>query len=177
MRYRNRAVLRWAGEALMPEKFPSPAGWTPPGAQFRSSGTGSRTWIGSLAGLVLTPVATIFAALGAADTRRWVILGDFADRLGSTFQILVGAVLFLLVAALAAYSPAGVTVAGLVWGVLPGLIHLIFPNDTFRLIGDLPLISDETHVALYEWLQSGFPLIIGFLLIGAGIAATLQRRN
>lgn len=35
----------------MPEKFPSPAGWTPPGAQFRSSGTVSRTLIGVAATL------------------------------------------------------------------------------------------------------------------------------
>ncbi|MEV6065308.1 hypothetical protein AB0L82_02055 [Nocardia sp. NPDC052001] len=160
----------------MPEKFPSPAGWTPPGAQFRSSGGVSRALTGALVCLILTPIGIVFAARGAADMRQWGILGDFADRLGSTLQILFGAALFLLVAALAAYSPAGTIVAGLIWGVLPGLLHLIFPDDTFRIIGDLPRISDDLHVALYQWLQSGFPLIVGILLIGAGVATTLRRR-
>ncbi|MFE2959267.1 hypothetical protein [Nocardia tengchongensis] len=159
----------------MPEKFPSPAGWTPPGAQFRSSGNVSRTVAGTLTGLLVTPVGIALAARGAAGTRQWTILGDFADRVGSTIQILLAAALFLVVAALAAYSPAGTIVAGLVWGVLPGIIHFIFPDDTFRLIGDLPL-SDEMHVALYQWLQTGFPLIVGILLVGAGAAATFRRR-
>ncbi|MTE13241.1 hypothetical protein GLP40_10685 [Nocardia sp. CT2-14] len=159
----------------MPEKFPSPAGWTPPGAEFRSSGGASRTVTGMLAGLILTPVGIALAARGAAGTRQWTILGDFADRVGSTFEILAAAVVFLLVAALAAYSPAGTIIAGLVWGVLPGIIHVIFPDDTFRLIGDLP-VSDDMHVALFQWLQTGFPLIVGILLVGAGAAATFRRR-
>ncbi|WP_040806210.1 hypothetical protein [Nocardia concava] len=159
----------------MPEKFPSPAGWTPPGAQFRSSGGVSRTVTGTLVGLIITPVGIAFAARGAAGTRQWTILGDFADRLGSTLEIIVAAGLFLIVAALAAYAPAGTIIAGLVWGVLPGIIHFIFPDDTFRLIGDLPL-SDDMHVALFQWLQTGFPLIVGILLVGAGAAATFRRR-
>lgn len=160
----------------MGEKFPSPAGWTPPGAQFRTSGTASKTLIGSLATLVVTPVGIAFAAMGAADSRRWVILGDYADRWGATIQILIGSLLLLTVVALAAYSPAATMIAGLLWGVLPGLVHLMFPDDTFRVIGDLPLLSDEVHIALYEWLQTGFPLIMGLLFIGAGVAATLRRR-
>ncbi|MEV6771711.1 hypothetical protein AB0N05_24110 [Nocardia sp. NPDC051030] len=131
---------------------------------------------GTLVGLVVTPIGIALAARGAAGTKQWIILGDFADRLGSAFQILVAAALFLLVAVLAGYSAAGTIIAGLVWGVLPGIIHLIFPHDTFRLIGNLPLVSDEMHVALFEWLQTGFPLIVGILLIGAGVATTLRRR-
>lgn len=159
----------------MPEKFPSPAGWTPPGTEFRSSGGASRTVTGALVGLILTPVGIVLAARGAAGTRQWTILGDFADRIGSTLEILLAAVVFLLVAALAAYSPAGTIIAGLVWGVLPGIIHFIFPDDTFRLIGDLP-VSDDMHIALFQWLQTGFPLIVGILLVGAGAAATFRRR-
>ncbi|AYF74105.1 hypothetical protein D7D52_09765 [Nocardia yunnanensis] len=159
----------------MPEKFPSPAGWTPPGAQFRSTGGASRTMAGALVGLLLTPIGIAFAARGAAGTRQWTILGDFSDRAGSTFEILLAAGLFLIVAALAAYSPAGTIIAGLVWGVLPGIIHFIFPNDTFRLLGDLP-VSADMHIALFQWLQTGFPLIVGILLVGAGAAATFRRR-
>lgn len=160
----------------MGERFPSPAGWTPPGAQFRTSGTASKAVVTSLVALVVTPVGIALAARGAADTRRWVILGDFADRLGSSMQIIVGAALLFVVAALAAYSPASTMIAGLLWGVIPGLIYLIFPDESFRTIGDLPLLSDEMHIALYEWLATGFPLILGLLLIGAGVAATFRRR-
>ncbi|NNH74280.1 hypothetical protein HLB23_31280 [Nocardia uniformis] len=160
----------------MGERFVSPAGWTPPGAQFSSKATISRTVGATLVGLVVTPVAIALAALGAADTKRWVILGNLADRWGSALQILVGATLFLVVAAMAAYSPASTMIAGLVWGVIPGLIYLIFPDDSFRTIGELPLLSDEMHIALYEWLATGFPLIVGMVLIGAGVAATFRRR-
>lgn len=160
----------------MPEKFPSPAGWSPPGAQFRSKSNTSRTVTGTLIGLILTPIGIAFAARGAAGTRQWVILGNLSDRLGSTFEILLGALIFLIVAALAAYSPPGTLIAGLVWGVLPGVTHLIFPDDTFRLIGDIPKISSDMQVALFQWLQTGFPLIVGILLVGAGTAATLRRR-
>ncbi|MEC3915370.1 hypothetical protein [Nocardia sp. CDC160] len=131
--------------------------------------------IGALVGLILTPIGIAFAARGAAGTRQWTILGDFADRVGSTFEIVIAAAIFLVVAALAAYSAAGTITAGLVWGVLPGIIHFIFPDDTFRLIGDLP-VSDDMHIALFQWLQTGFPLIVGILLVGAGAAATFRRR-
>ncbi|MEC3957238.1 hypothetical protein VMT65_29685 [Nocardia sp. CDC153] len=135
----------------------------------------SRTMTGALVGLILTPIGIAFAARGAAGTRQWTILGDFADRVGSTFEIVIAAAIFLVVAALAAYSAAGTITAGLVWGVLPGIIHFIFPDDTFRLIGDLP-VSDDMHIALFQWLQTGFPLIVGILLVGAGAAATFRRR-
>ncbi|WP_067840788.1 hypothetical protein [Nocardia lijiangensis] len=160
----------------MSYQYQPPPNWTPPGAQFRTSGNVGRTLVAVLAGLVVTPIGIALAAHGAADTRQWVILGDTADRLGSTFQIIGGAALLLLVAALAAYSPVGTILAGLVWGVFPGIVYFLFPDDTFRLIDGLPLLSAETRLAVHAWVINGSIFLAGVLLVGAGIAGTLRRR-
>ncbi|MFC9895199.1 hypothetical protein ACFVMC_16065 [Nocardia sp. NPDC127579] len=160
----------------MSGKYQPPAGWAPPGAEFQSSGGFSRFLVATLICLVVTPVGMGFAAHGAASTRQWVILGDTADRLGSTIQILVGAALLLLVAGLAAYSPAGPILAGLVWGVVPGVIYFMFPEDLYRLITDIPLLSDETLLAIHAWVINGCIFLAGVLLVGAGAAATFRRR-
>ncbi|MEU0504110.1 hypothetical protein [Nocardia sp. NPDC005998] len=157
--------------------YEPPPGWSPPGSQFRSTSGFGRTLVGILVGLVVTPVGIGLAAHAALDTRQWVILGSAANRAGSTFQIVAAALLLLLVAALAAYSPAGTVLAGLVWGVVPGFVYFLFPDDTWRIIhDDLPVLSDEMRFALITWVTSGFPFILGVLLIGAGVAGTLRRR-
>ncbi|QIS02458.1 hypothetical protein F5X71_09105 [Nocardia brasiliensis] len=160
----------------MSSNYQPPASWSPPGAQFQNRSGFGRTLIGSVVGLVVTPIGIGLAAHGALDTRQWVLLGTAADRWGSNFQIIGGAVLLFLVAALAAYSPAGTMVAGLVWGLVPGLLHILFPEDTYRQIENLPELSDDFHLALHNWVLNGFALITGLFLIGAGIAATLRRR-
>ncbi|MEU8894668.1 hypothetical protein [Nocardia sp. NPDC048505] len=160
----------------MSYQYQSPAGWSPPGAEFRTGGGFSRFLTGALVCLIVTPIGIGFAAHGAATARQWVILGDAADRAGSTAQILVGAALLLLVAGLGAYSPAGPMLAGLVWGVFPGVVYFLFPEDTFRMIGDIPLLSDETRLAVHAWVINGCIFLAGVLLVGAGAAATFRRR-
>ncbi|MFF2087096.1 hypothetical protein ACFVVM_25250 [Nocardia sp. NPDC058176] len=160
----------------MANRFDSPAGWTPPGSQFQSSSTVSRTLIGAFLALVVTPIGMALAAHGALATSRWVILGDAADRFGSSLQVIGGALLLLLVSALAGYTPVATILAGLVWGVLPGLIYFVSPESIWRLVGDLPLMTDELHVALNAWITSGFTFVAGLLLVGAGVAGTLRRR-
>ncbi|MFD8249309.1 hypothetical protein [Nocardia sp. NPDC059691] len=81
-----------------------------------------------------------------------------------------------LVALLAAYSPVGTVTAGLVWGLLPGAVQLFFPHDLWRLIEQTPGLSEEWRLALYNWVLNGWGLVLGLLLIGAGLAATLRRR-
>jgi hypothetical protein len=105
-----------------------------------------------------------------------VVFGDAGARWGSTFQMIGGALLLFLVAALAGYSPFGTVVAGLVWGLIPGIAHFIFPDDTWRFVENLPQLSNELRQALHAWLMNGFALVTGMLLIGSGIAATLRRR-
>ncbi|WP_306361240.1 hypothetical protein [Nocardia sp. CC227C] len=160
----------------MGQKFPSPAGWSPPGAQFTSGSATSRSVTGVAAGLVMMPIGIALAANGGLDIRYWVIVGAVTDRFAASVQIIVGSLLLMLVAVLAAYSPLGTMVASLVWGVFPGVLHLLFPDDTFRLIGDLPLISSEMTVALHAWVTYGFALISGVMLLGAGIVGALLRR-
>jgi hypothetical protein len=160
----------------MPNKFESPAGWSPPGAQFQSRGVAGRSVVGVLIGLVLTPIGIAFAAKGGADIRYWVIVGAVVDRWSATFEIVAGSLLLLVVAAMAAYSPVGTVVASLVWGVLPGILHLLFPDETFRLITGLPFVTSDMQVALHSWVTYGFALISGFMLLGAGIAGTIGRR-
>src|SRR5437899_4867156 len=63
--------------------YQPPSGWTPPGAQFQSSGGFGRTIVGTLIALVVTPVGLGLAAHAALDTRQWVILGSAANRAGS----------------------------------------------------------------------------------------------
>ncbi|MBF6126884.1 hypothetical protein [Nocardia brasiliensis] len=160
----------------MSSNYQPPAGWSPPGTQFQTRSGFGRTLIGSVVGLVVTPIGIGLAAHGALDTRQWVLLGTAADRWGSNFQIIGGAVLLFLVAALAAFSPVGTAIAGLVWGLVPGLLQILFPEDTYRQIENLPELSDDFHLALHNWVLNGFALITGMFLIGAGIAATLRRR-
>jgi hypothetical protein len=156
--------------------YQPPAGWSPPGAQFRTKGNASRTVVGTLIGLVVTPIGVGLAANGALDTRQWVVFGDAGARWGSTFQMIGGALLLFLVAALAGYSPFGTVVAGLAWGLIPGIAHFTFPDDTWRFVEDLPQLSNELRQALHAWLMNGFALVTGMLLIGSGIAATMRSR-
>ena len=157
--------------------YEPPPGWSPPGSQFRDTGGFGRTLFGVLVGLVVTPVGIGLAAHAALDTRQWVILGSAVNRAESTFQIVGGALLLFFVAALAAYAPAGTVSAGLVWGVVPGLVYFLSPDDIWRTIhDDLPMLSDEMRLALITWVANGYAFILGLLLLGAGVAGTMRRR-
>ncbi|WP_107654832.1 hypothetical protein [Nocardia suismassiliense] len=160
----------------MSSQYQPPAGWSPPGAQFQSRSGFGRTVIGTLIALAITPIGVGLCAHGALDTRQWVILGSSADRWGSNFQIIGGAVLLFLVAALAAFSPVGTAIAGLVWGLIPGILHILFPEDTYRQIENLPELSDDFHLALHNWVLNGFALLTGMFLVGAAFAAVLRRK-
>lgn len=159
----------------MSKKFESPAGWAPPGAQFQSRGVTSRTTAGVLFGLIVTPIGIVFAAKGGADIRYWVIVGAVTDRWMAAAEIVGGSFLLLLVAAMAAFSPIGTIVASLVWGIFPGILHILFPDDTFRLIGDLPFTDSSMQVALHSWVTYGFALVAGMMLLGAGMVGVLRK--
>ena len=159
----------------MAKKFESPADWAPPGAQFQSRGITSRTLSGVLFGLIVTPIGIAFAAKGGADIRYWVIVGAVTDRWTAALEIFGGSLLLLFVAAMAAFSPVGTIVASLVWGIFPGVLHLLYPDDTFRLIGDLPFTDATMQVALHSWVTYGFALISGMMLLGAGMVGVLRK--
>ncbi|NKY49254.1 hypothetical protein [Nocardia vermiculata] len=159
----------------MAKKFESPAGWAPPGAQFQSRALTNRTTAGVLAGLIVTPIGIAFAAKGGADIRSWVIVGAVTDRWTAALEIVGGSLLLLLVAAMAAFSPMGTVAASLVWGLFPGVLHLLFPGDTLRLIGEIPFLDDSMQVALHAWITDGFALISGMMLLGAALAGMLRK--
>ncbi|WP_227980552.1 hypothetical protein [Nocardia spumae] len=159
----------------MAKKFESPAGWAPPGSQFQSRAVTSRTLSGVLFGVIVTPIGIAFAAKGGADIRYWVIVGAVTDRWTAALEIVGGSFLLLLVAAMAAFSPIGTIVASLVWGIFPGILHILFPDDTFRLISDLPFTDSSMQVALHSWVTYGFALISGMMLLGAGLVGVLRK--
>ncbi|WP_216910568.1 hypothetical protein [Nocardia noduli] len=126
--------------------------------------------------LLITPVGIGLVANGSRSTDRWETFSNSGDRLGPNIQIVGGAILLLLVAALAAYAPTGTVVAGWVWGLIPGAVALLFPGDTLRAIRDIPALPIETRLALSVWATDGGLLLIGALLLGAGLASAMRRR-
>lgn len=132
--------------------------------------------LSGLSGLVLTPIAIGVLAYGGYRQQAQVsaTFGEHGDSLGTTLMV-VGALLVAGVALLAAWSSAGPVVGGVVWGVLPGVATLVSPRSGYDLLRLLP--GDELAAGFGGWLVSGALLGTGFLLVGAGLAATLARRR
>lgn len=127
-----------------------------------------------LVALLLTPVAIGIAANGAVLTGRW---WDSTDRWLAPIQSVLGAVLLLAVAALAVAVPAAAIAAGLVWGILPGVVQIVIPERTYPLISAVPGLPTDLDHALYSWLSGGVVLMVGVLLFGAGLTAGMLRRR
>ncbi|MEU1983944.1 hypothetical protein [Nocardia sp. NPDC019395] len=124
--------------------------------------------------LVLTPVAVGIAANGAVLAGRW---WDPVDRWLAPAQSVLGALLLLLVASLAVSVPTAPMIAGAVWGIAPGMLQIVVPEDTYRLISALPGLPTDLDRALHNWLSGGVVLLLGALLFGAGLTAALLRRR
>lgn len=133
-----------------------------------------RTVLVSLAALVVTPVAVGIAANGAVLTGRW---WDATDRWLAPTQSVLGAALLLGVAGLAVRVPVAVMLAGLVWGIVPAVVQIAAPQDTYRLISAIPGLPADLDRALHSWLSGGVMLLVGVLLFGAGCTAALRRRS
>ncbi|MFI5606147.1 hypothetical protein [Amycolatopsis sp. NPDC051903] len=132
--------------------------------------------VSGLLGLVLTPVAFGLVAAGGYREQTIVVEAFAArrDPLGIAL-VAAGAILLLLVAALGAWSSSGPLLGGLVWGVLPGVVALAMPEWGLRLLDVLP--RGGLSFGVTSWLFSGALLAGGFLLVGAGLAATIARRR
>ena len=128
----------------------------------------------TLSALLLTPVAISIAANGAVLTGRW---WDVTDRWLAPVQSVLGAVLLLAVAVLAVAVPVAAMAAGLVWGILPSVVQVVIPENTYRLISAVPGVPTDLDHALYSWLSGGVVLLIGVLLFGTGLTAALLRRK
>ncbi|MBH0779301.1 hypothetical protein [Nocardia bovistercoris] len=156
------------------QPYQQPPRWSPPPAPARGGGV-ARNFFGTFLALVLTPIGITLVALGAEATGRWEGY-QTSDRLGPNLQLIGGAFLLLLVAALAAMSPVGTMLAGLLWGLIPGIAGLLLPDDTAEFLTDLSVLPRDTRIALSMWAIGGGLFVVGALLFGAGLAAGLRRR-
>lgn len=126
--------------------------------------------------LALTPVG--IAAMTYGTERYWQLTlgqaGAERDFRGLT-AIGAGACILLIVAWLGALSPAGPLLSGLIWGLLPAGIYLAYPGDTTREVSDLPILPDVALSGAVTWLEHAALLMVGALLVGAGLAAMRRR--
>lgn len=148
--------------------------WAWPAASPRIGRPVRRMVLGSVAGLVVTPVALGIAANGAVAANRW---WDETDRWLAPTQSVLGAGLLLLVAVLAVAVPVAAMVAGLVWGIVPGIVQIVYPEDTYRMILGIPGLPTDLDRALHTWLSGGVALMVGVLLFGVGFTAAVRGRE
>lgn len=136
---------------------------------------------GAVAGAVLTPVAIGLTVFGASSM---VMLSPLAgtyqvqsDLLGMAC-LLLGALLFLAIAASAVLSPAGPLVGGVLWGVLPGLIQPFDPRFVETMhTNTYGLISEKLGIQVFGATVLGLIMAVGVLLIAAGVVAVQVRRR
>lgn len=126
--------------------------------------------------LVLTPVG--IAAMTYGTERYWQLTLDQAGAerdVRGLAAIGAGACILVIVAWLAALSPAGPLLSGLIWGLVPAGIYLAYPHDTTREVSDLLVLPDFALSGAVTWLENAAFLMVGALLVGAGLAATRRR--
>jgi hypothetical protein len=125
--------------------------------------------------LVLTPIGLVAMTYGA--DRYWKLSLQHAGAesdLRGLIAIGAGAVLLLAVAALGALSPAGPLLSGIVWGLIPAGLYLVYPGDTGKRVLDLTFLPDSAVSGTLTWLGYSSFLMVGALLIGAGLAAAIR---
>lgn len=143
----------------------------------RKPGVG-RHLLGALLGLLLTPVALLLVGIGTSRLSDVAGSGNPAgDVLGLTLLVL-GAVLLAVIALLGAWSPLVPLTGGVVWGLALGTAYLVVPDlmqDTVDVVlGDrvLPAVVEQVT----ESAMSGLLVVVGALLLAAGVAAGRARR-
>lgn len=127
--------------------------------------------LGSLAvGVLVTPVALVLVAAGTADLAEASQQGDPV-----TAGLLLGAGalgtgLLVIVVLAAGWSSFGLLVAGLVYGVAPGVMGLVFPQWRGRAVGGF---LEEVGAALEPAAVEGLALLttLGVLLAWGSVAA------
>lgn len=155
------------GQRSMP---PSPyRGMPPPPPAAASGGMAVRHLVSVLVAVIATPIALALFDLGV--TRWYVYAAQRLDPEGAPFLAYVlavlGCVLLLVAAAAGRVSGLGPAVAGVLWGVIPGLWLLIDIQSFWEATRELPEVWD--HPFWFSYAPFMLPLA-GVLLIGAGIA-------
>jgi hypothetical protein len=137
-----------------------------------------RHLLGVLVGLALTPFAFLLAGIGGArlaDIAGTTRMGT--DILGVTL-LAVGVVLLAVLVLLGAWSPAVPLAGGVVWGLVLGIAYLVSPRAVEDTV-DQAAGGRAVPAAVDQFAQSamsGMLLLIGVLLVAAGLAAAFARR-
>lgn len=144
----------------------------------RRPGFGRRL-IGALLGFVLTPVALTMTGIGTARLADIAGTSDMGtDLLGGTL-LTIGVVMLAVIVLLGIWTTSVPIVGGLVWGVALGLAYLIVPGamqdgaEAMTADRNVPEAIDQVADAG----MSGYLVVLGFILVAAGLATTLARRS
>jgi len=130
-------------------------------------------------GLVVTPFAVLLIGVGTsrlADVAGTNEMGT--DWLGTTLLV-VGLVMLAVLVLLGVWSPAVPIVGGLVWGIGLGVAYLAWPGpmedaaQSMTSDGSVPVAIDQ----LAQAAMNGYLLVLGTLLVAAGLATSLARRR
>ena len=138
-----------------------------------------RHLLAALLGLVLTPFALTLVGIGTgrlADIAGTTDMGT--DLLGGTLLSL-GVLMLAVIVLLGVWSAALPIVGGLVWGVGLGAAYLVVPTamrdgaEAMTADGNVPVEVEQ----LANAGMSGSLLVLGALLVAAGLAVSLARRQ
>jgi hypothetical protein len=137
-----------------------------------SSRGGTRHLLSAFLCLLLAPIG-IAAMTYGTDRYAQLTLGQAgAERdLRGLVALGAGACILLMVAWIGALSPVGPVLSGLIWGLIPAVLFLASPRDIRREVSDLPVVPDSALSGIVTWLGAGVFLMLGALLVGAGLAA------
>lgn len=143
-----------------------------------SSNGAARHFLSAFLCLILTPIGIAAMTYG---TERYaeLSLGQAAGAerdLRGLVALGAGACVLLIVAWLGALSPSGPLLSGVSWGLVPAGLFLAYPSDTRAEVSDLPALPDLALTGIVTWLGAGAFLMLGVLLVGAGLAAVRRRQ-
>lgn len=141
-----------------------------------SSGRALRHLASALICLVLTPIGIAAMAYGAERYWRLTLEQVGAERdVRGLVALGAGAGVLVIVAWLGALSPVGPLLSGVVWGLVPTGLYLVYPSETVREVSDLPVFADLALAGAVTWLQHAAFLLVGALLVGAGLGAAMRQ--
>jgi hypothetical protein len=127
--------------------------------------------------LTLTPIGIAAITYGADRYWHLTVQQVGAERDGRGLVALgLGACLLLIVAWMGAASPIGPVLGGLVWGIAPALLYVVDPRGTAKELSDIGFVPDSALSGAVVWLGHGAFVMLGALLIGAGLGSIGRRR-
>jgi hypothetical protein len=136
-----------------------------------------RHLLAGVLGLVLTPFAMLLVGVGTSRLADIAGTNDMGTDLLGTSLLALGLALLAAIVLLGAWSAVLPIVGGLVWGVALGLAYLMYPV-TMENSAEAITSSGSVPVALEQLADAGmtgYLLVLGTLMIAAGIATAIAR--